>query len=170
LADINAQIKSDMSLCYAITHSALGIWANEIADRNLAVQLDLQGCEYCLPADSGRVQQVFWNLLKNAVKFTPSGGRVTLRSTNPDSFWFRLEIIDTGIGIAPEALPRIFDAFEQAATAGFGGLGLGLTISKAIVEQHRGRLFASSAGLNSGATYVVEFPNASAFALAPALD
>jgi CheY-like chemotaxis protein len=70
-----------------------------------------------------------------------------------------LEVIDSGIGIASDVLPKIFDAFEQGGAAGFGGLGLGLTISKAIVELHEGRIFASSAGLNQGAMFVIELPN-----------
>src|SRR5271168_2869813 len=110
-------------------------------------------------ADVVRLQQVFWNLIKNAVKFTPRDGQVTLRSSNPQSSWFRLEVIDSGIGISPDALSRIFDPFEQAASAGFGGLGLGLTISKAIVELHGGRIFASSAGADHGAMFVIELPN-----------
>jgi signal transduction histidine kinase len=130
------KITFEIADAHALVHSALGIWANEIADKKLTVQLDLQACEYCLPADPGRLQQVFWNLLKNAVKFTPPGGKVTLRSTNPDSFWFRLEIIDSGIGIAPDALPRIFDAFQQAATPEIGGLGFGSTWID-YIEDHR---------------------------------
>ena len=79
--------------------------------------------------------------------------------SNPQRGWFRVEVIDSGIGIASDVLPRIFDPFEQGDRAGSGGLGLGLTISKAIVELHEGRIFASSAGANRGTTFVIEIPN-----------
>jgi CheY-like chemotaxis protein len=82
-----------------------------------------------------------------------------VRSSNPQSSWFRLEVIDSGIGIAADALPRIFDPFEQGDNVGSGGLGLGLAISKAIVELHEGRISASSTGANQGATLVIELPN-----------
>jgi CheY-like chemotaxis protein len=123
------------------------------------VQIGFEAVEYNIRADAVRLQQVFWNLIKNAVKFTPKDGQITLRSSNPQSRWLRLEMIDSGIGISPDALSRIFDPFEQAGGAGLGGLGLGLTISKAIVELHGGRIRASSAGVDHGAMFVVELPN-----------
>jgi signal transduction histidine kinase len=144
---------------HELLHSAFGIWSNEISAKNLRVQVELEAIGHRIRADAARLQQVFWNLIKNAVKFTPPGGQLQVRSSNPQSSWFRLEVIDSGIGIAADVLPRIFDPFEQGDGAGFGGLGLGLTISKAIVELHEGRIFASSPGANQGATFVIELPN-----------
>ncbi|MBV8417880.1 MAG: HAMP domain-containing protein [Verrucomicrobia bacterium] len=144
---------------HELVHSVLGICSNDISAKNLSVQVNLDAIGHHVRADAARLQQVFWNLIKNAVKFTPPGGQLQLHSSNPQRSWFRLEVIDSGIGIASGVLPRIFDAFEQGGAAGSGGLGLGLTISKAIVELHEGRIFASSAGANRGTTFVIELPN-----------
>jgi signal transduction histidine kinase len=142
-----------------LIHSALRICSSEISAKNLTVRLELEAIEHRILADAARLQQIFWNLIQNAVKFTPPNGQITLRSNNPRSSWFRLEVIDSGIGITSDALARIFDPFEQAGGTGFGGLGLGLAISKAIVELHGGKIFASSAGADHGAMFVIELPN-----------
>jgi signal transduction histidine kinase len=144
---------------HELLHSALRICSSEISTRNLTVKLELEASERWIRADAARLQQICWNLIQNAVKFTPPNGQIILRSNNPRSAWFRLEVIDSGIGITSEALSKIFDPFEQAGGAGFGGLGLGLTISKAIVELHGGKIFASSAGADHGAMFVIELPN-----------
>jgi CheY-like chemotaxis protein len=110
---------------------------------------------------------VFWNLLKNAVKFTPEGGTLTVRSGNTANESLRLEVADSGIGIRPAAREKIFNAFEQAGsgvTKAFGGLGLGLAICKALVEMHGGRIWAESDGQDHGATFVVELPTVAATA------
>ena len=103
---------------------------------------------------------MFWNLLRNAVKFTPDGGEVLIRTWNAQTTdHLYVEVRDTGVGIDPDVLPRIFDAFEQgeaSVTRQFGGLGLGLAIAKAVVEMHGGSITASSAGRNRGATFTVE--------------
>ena len=115
---------------------------------------------YWIEADAPRLQQVFWNLLKNAVKFTPHGGTIGIRC-RPDQGHVVIEVSDSGIGIEPEALPRIFNAFEQAErsiTRQFGGLGLGLTISKALVEMHGGTIEARSEGRHKGATFRIRLP------------
>jgi PAS domain S-box-containing protein len=106
--------------------------------------------------DSARLQQVFWNIIKNAVKFTPSGGEVRVVTSNGDGE-FVVRVTDTGVGIAPDALSKIFRAFEQGnlPTGSFGGLGLGLAISRAIVEMHGGRIDAESEGIGHGATFSV---------------
>src|SRR5262249_55647764 len=109
-------------------------------------------------ADSARLSQVLWNLIQNAAKFTPPFGEVKVRVTNPEQGWLRVEVTDTGIGIGREVLPRIFDAFEQVEPGRSGGLGLGLAISKAIVELHGGRISANSEGAQRGSTFVVELP------------
>jgi signal transduction histidine kinase len=126
--------------------------------KDLTVQFDLRALEHRVYADPARLEQVFWNLINNAVKFTTPPGQITLRSSNPQANWIRLEVIDNGIGISPDALPRIFDPFEQVGGVGSGGLGLGLTICKAIVELHGGRISALSDGVNHGANFVVELP------------
>jgi hypothetical protein len=131
-----------------LLHSALGICSNEISAKNLRIELKIEAIEHRIRADGARLQQVFWNLIKNAVKFTPPDGRLQLGSSNPPSSWFRLEVIDSGIGIASDVLPRIFDPFEQGDRAGSGGLGLGLTIYAIVPPRER-----LSQGLNRGVNY-----------------
>jgi len=123
-----------------------------------------------LSADSGRLQQIVWNLLSNAIKFTASGGRieVVLQRTGATAV---LSVADNGVGIAESFLPRVFDRFAQSdasTTRRFGGLGLGLAISKQLVELHGGTIRASSAGEGKGATFFVELPLAAALANAEA--
>lgn len=113
-----------------------------------------------LSGDATRLQQVVWNLLGNASKFSPTGGEIRVLTRNEASS-FLIEVSDNGIGIEPEALTRIFDTFAQASvriTREFGGLGLGLSISKATVEAHGGSLRAESAGRERGATFIVTLP------------
>jgi PAS domain S-box-containing protein len=127
-------------------------------DRQVRVEFKLEAqCHHTL-GDPARLQQVFWNLIKNAIKFTPAGGSVTLITSNDDSGMIVVRVVDTGIGIGAELLPRIFAAFEQGEAAHnprFGGLGLGLAISKAIVEMHQGVIHAESPGHGLGATFTV---------------
>ncbi|HEV7302295.1 MAG TPA: PAS domain S-box protein [Tepidisphaeraceae bacterium] len=110
--------------------------------------------------DPNRLQQVIWNLLSNALKFTPRGGRVQLVLQRVDSH-VELSVVDTGIGIEPDFLPYVFDRFRQAdssTTRQFGGLGLGLSIVKQLVELHGGTVRVNSAGRDSGTTFAVSLP------------
>jgi signal transduction histidine kinase len=113
--------------------------------------------------DSHRLQQVFWNLLSNALKFTGSEGAITVRLRRHPDESVEFEISDTGVGIRREVLPFVFDRFRQAdssTTRSFGGLGLGLAIVKHIVELHGGRVRAASAGEGCGATFTIQLPGA----------
>jgi PAS domain S-box-containing protein len=133
----------------------------EADGKGLAVAFDLGASTHHVHADPARFQQILWNLLKNAVKFTPAGGRVTVRTENPTAASLRIVVADTGVGIAAGALPHIFGAFEQggsAVTQRFGGLGLGLAISQALAQLHDGKLIAESAGEGRGATFTFELP------------
>jgi signal transduction histidine kinase/ActR/RegA family two-component response regulator len=151
---------------HALILRALAICRGDIQVAGLRLEMDLAADAPHVEADPARLQQVFWNLIKNAVKFTPKGGTLAIRSRNepdpaapPGGLRLVVEVADTGIGIEPEALPRIFNAFEQggaAITRQFGGLGLGLAISHSVVERHQGRLTASSAGRDRGATFTLE--------------
>jgi CheY-like chemotaxis protein len=110
--------------------------------------------------DPARLQQVFWNLLTNAIKFTPRGGRVQVVLERVNSH-LEVSVIDTGEGIRPEFLPHVFDRFRQAdatTTRRHGGLGLGLSIVKQLVELHGGSVRAKSAGQGHGATFTVSLP------------
>ena len=105
------------------------------------------------------MQQVFWNLLSNAHKFTPIGGRIVVHTSNPSPGKVSVEVTDTGRGVEPDLLPKLFNAFEQGdpqTARRFGGLGLGLTISKAIVDAHHGTISAHSRGKRFGSTFQVE--------------
>ncbi len=113
-----------------------------------------------IQADGRRVQQILWNLLHNAVKFTRSGGRVEVGASRSDEY-VRIVVKDTGQGIPPEFLPYVFDRFRQAdpsSTRGTWGLGLGLSIAKHLVELHGGSIEASSQGVDQGATFTVQLP------------
>lgn len=110
--------------------------------------------------DANRLQQVFWNLLSNAIKFTPRSGRVqiVLRRVNSS---VEVSVADNGVGIAPEFLPLVFERFRQAdssTTRAYGGLGLGLSIVKHLVEMHGGLVKAESGGLGQGSTFTVHLP------------
>jgi signal transduction histidine kinase/ActR/RegA family two-component response regulator len=110
--------------------------------------------------DPDRLQQIVWNLVSNAVKFTPPNGTASVRLTKKDGFW--LEVSDTGQGIDPTFLPHVFDAFRQAdgtTTREHGGLGLGLTIARQLAELHGGTITASSGGVGRGSTFVLQLPS-----------
>lgn len=130
-------------------------------EKGVNVRVELDAKPHIVWADSGRMQQVFWNLLSNAMKFTPANGQVIVRSDNPTPDRIRIEVVDSGIGVESDLLESIFNAFEQGGmrvTRRFGGLGLGLAISKALVDLHGGRITAQSEGPGSGATFAVEMP------------
>ncbi|HXW07546.1 MAG TPA: ATP-binding protein [Vicinamibacterales bacterium] len=113
-----------------------------------------------VPGDARRLEQVFFNLLSNALKFTPAGGRIELE-TRLDDPMVEIRVADTGIGIEPEFLPHVFDRFRQAdsaTTRSHGGLGLGLSIARQLVEAHDGTIGVESPGRDGGATFVVRLP------------
>lgn len=115
-------------------------------------------------ADPARLQQILWNLLKNAIKFTPAAGQVTINCSDDAQGCVKVDVIDSGIGIDPQTLPRVFNAFEQggnSVTRRFGGIGLGLAISKALAEAHGGQLSAASEGAGRGACFTLTFPTTS---------
>jgi len=141
---------------HEVLRAVLETCSSELISNHLLVSVDLLATNYQLRADVDRLQQVFCNLLKNAVKFTPPGGRIRIRSMNLRSDLLRVEVQDSGKGIAPGTVSRIFEPFEQAENS--EGLGLGLAISKSIVEHHGGRITVSSPGLGQGATFIVEIP------------
>jgi PAS domain S-box-containing protein len=137
--------------------NALTIVHEDIARKELKVVTEFGAREHHVWADPIRIQQVFWNLLNNAVKFTPKGGRITLRSWN-EGEKFSFEITDTGVGIEAGQQERIFNAFEQgelSITRQFGGLGLGLTISDTLLKLHGGTISVRSEGKNRGACFQV---------------
>ncbi len=137
------------------------ICQSEVFGKELRLELDLQASDHHINADPARLQQVFWNLIKNAVKFTPGGGSITIRTSNlalDVGSQLLIEVTDTGIGIEAAVLPLVFDPFQQGEaviTRKFGGLGLGLAICKGIVESHGGSITVQSAGAGRGTTFRV---------------
>ena len=121
---------------------------------------ELSARRHLVLADSARLQQVLWNVIKNAVKFNRDDGSLLVRTEDTPEGRVRVEVRDSGVGIEPDVLPQIFNAFEQGGkevTRLFGGLGLGLAISKALVELHGGTITAESAGRDQGATFLLSF-------------
>jgi signal transduction histidine kinase len=148
-----------------LLHGAIDICRDEVAEKGLTLQTDFRAGHAHVAGDGARLRQVFWNLLKNAVKFTATGGEITLRTSDGADGRIIVDIVDTGAGIEPEVLPHVFDAFQQggaSVTRSFGGLGLGLAISKALVEAHHGTIEARSDGRDRGATFRIELPTAPA--------
>ena len=153
------QLSFETVCVHEILHRAYEICREDIAAKSLEVEFRLRAAETYVEGDSARLQQVFWNLIKNGVKFTPEKGRIILETLNPASEKILVRITDTGIGIEAEKIDKIFNAFEQGQTSitrRFGGLGLGLAISQALIDAHGGHIRVESAGKDRGATFSVE--------------
>jgi signal transduction histidine kinase/HAMP domain-containing protein/ActR/RegA family two-component response regulator len=152
------QLNFEIVDAHTLLQNALEICQPEIDRKHLRPSLNLRAKKVHMHADPARLQQIFWNLINNAVKFTSRDGQITITTSNDSDGQLRVEIADTGVGMEPEALPKIFDAFEQGGRTQFGGLGLGLAISKTLVEAHQGTITAESDGRNKGSTFTLVFP------------
>jgi len=166
LLDLTRIAKGKMSLnreladVHALVRSALGVCEPEIAEKQIRISMSLDAASHHALVDSARLQQVFWNVLKNATKFTPTNGTIEIKSCNTDGK-LQVMIVDNGIGMPKETVERLFLPFEQGAgdiTRRFGGLGLGMTISKAIIDELDGAITAASAGAGQGSTFAVTLP------------
>ncbi len=150
------------SVClHDVLSDCIAMCRAEAESKGVTLSMDTVPKPPIVRGDPSRLRQVFINLLKNGVKFTPPGGRVTIDATPGDDGWIRVTVADTGIGIEPEMIARIFDPFEQvsrAITNEFSGLGLGLAISKGIIEAHGGAIRATSDGRGAGTRMTIELP------------
>ena len=131
------QLNFEVVDAHTLLQNALEDHQSEIERKHLALRLDLAAQRVHLRADPARLQQIFWNLINNAVKFTPANGQISISTSNDADQQLHVQIADTGLGIESETLPKIFDAFEQGTRTRLGGLGLGLAISKTLVEATR---------------------------------
>ena len=144
----------------AVTRAAIEAMRPAAEAKRLALEAHVEGGAGVVLGDPDRLQQVVWNLLVNAVKFTPAGGRVCV-SVRAEGSHARLRVEDTGVGIRPEFMPFVFDRFrqgDQSTTRAFGGIGLGLSIVRHLVELHGGAVRAESEGPDRGAAFTVELP------------
>jgi len=141
---------------HRVLRETVEVVGEDIIEKELDVKVSLTAKEYHIWADPVRIRQVFWNLVRNAAKFTLSRGHIEIRSLNDEQGRFQLEVLDTGIGIERNEQSKIFNAFKQespSTTRQFGGLGLGLTISKSLIDLHHGTIAVESSGRNCGALF-----------------
>ena len=152
-------VRQDMDLHEAVRR-AVEVSSPDMEAKGQTLTMALDAAQHRVNGDFARLQQALWNLLKNAAKFTPEKGAISLRTRNEPGRVV-VEVTDTGMGMEPETLARVFRPFEQAdasITRLFGGLGLGLAIAKGTAEAHGGELHASSPGLHQGATFTLSLP------------
>ena len=152
------QLSLETANVHEILQRSYEICREDIAAKDLKIEFRLRAERTHVEGDPARLQQVFWNLIKNSVKFTPAKGRIVIETLNPTPEHIEIRTTDTGIGIEADKMERIFNAFEQgqsSITRRFGGLGLGLAISKAMVGAHGGTIKAESRGKDRGATFIV---------------
>ena len=158
IAKDKLQLKFDQIDAHQAISNVAEICRMEANARRLRVYLNLRAGAHHVTADVTKFQQIIWNLLKNAIKFTNENGEITISSSNPSPQVLTIIVGDTGIGIEPEILERIFDPFEQGDRSfqrRFGGLGLGLAISKSLAQAHGGTLAVASEGRDRGSTFVL---------------
>ncbi|PYJ86057.1 MAG: hypothetical protein DME70_08690, partial [Verrucomicrobia bacterium] len=152
------ELHNDAVDIHGTLERSLGISAGDLLGKKIHVIRHFNAREHHCWADPARLQQVFWNLVKNSAKFTPEGGRIEISTWNKEAHEIVIEIADNGIGIEPNVMPRIFDAFEQGGgtvTSQYGGLGLGLAICKRVIDLHCGTIEAHSGGKGRGAKFTV---------------
>jgi PAS domain S-box-containing protein len=139
----------------------VGICHSEFHQKRLALSMQLNARRHYVHTDAGRLQQVLWNIIRNAAKFTEPDGAITISTSNDSLSNLRIEISDTGIGMTRETISRLFRPFEQGderLSRRYGGLGLGMAISHALVELLGGAITAESGGLGKGSLFTVTFP------------
>jgi CheY-like chemotaxis protein/anti-sigma regulatory factor (Ser/Thr protein kinase) len=145
--DAHLAISNVVEICRAETES-----------KRLHVHRNLRANTRHVAADAAKFQQIIWNLLKNAIKFTPDEGEIVISSSNPSPEVLTISVRDTGIGMEPDVMQRIFDPFEQGNRSferRFGGLGLGLAISKSLAQAQGGTLTVQSDGRDRGSTFIL---------------
>lgn len=146
---------------HALIGGVVRMLDGDARSKGITVTQALRAPEFTVDGDEARLHQIVWNLVRNAIKFTPEGGRVELDTRVSSPGQFVLRCVDSGIGIPEAALPAIFAAFEQAEAGGAprsGGLGLGLAIASGLVKEHGGTLVAESDGQDRGACFTLELP------------
>jgi PAS domain S-box-containing protein len=139
----------------------IGFSQSELHEKDLNVSLRLNASRHYVHTDASRLQQVLWNILLNAIKFTESGGSITIDTSNNSEGKIDVSIADTGIGMTPATISKLFVPFEQGDPTHhrqYRGLGLGMAISNALIKLLKGKLTAESAGLGQGSTFTVSFP------------
>ena len=144
---------------HAVVENAIEVCRADVEARRQKLVVELVARQHFVRGDAARLQQVFWNLLKNAAKFTPEGGRITVRSYHRKAS-VCVDLQDTGMGIAKEDLPKLFNKFQQVgerSASDVSGTGLGLAISKEIVELHHGKIWAESEA-QQGARFIFTIP------------
>ena len=151
---------STINLHETIRH-AVDMCSSEANQKGNELNVSLKATEYHVLGDGARLAQVFWNLVLNAVKFTPNCGKILVTTSNIAPNSVRIEVSDNGIGIEPQMLARIFEPFQQgeaSTTRRYGGLGLGLSVAKGLVSAHGGCITARSSGKGEGAAFVIDLP------------
>jgi CheY-like chemotaxis protein len=159
------QLSFEIVDVHEILRRAYEICREDMTKKSIEAKFELNAQSVHVEGDPARLQQVFWNLVKNSLKFTPANGRITMTTSNPLPDEIEVRITDTGIGIEEEKIGKIFNAFEQgqiSITRRFGGLGLGLAISKAMVDAHRGKISVESPGKDKGSTFIVQLKTVAA--------
>ncbi len=158
IAKDKLQLKFDQIDAHEAITNVAEICKMEAKARKVRIHLNLRAGANYVTADTAKFQQIIWNLLKNAIKFTNENGEIAISSMNPSPQVLSISVRDTGMGIEREMMERIFNPFEQGNQSlhrRFGGLGLGLAISKSLAEAHGGTLVARSDGRDQGSTFVL---------------
>ena len=154
-------LKQETVDLHQIARAAVQTCQPEMDRKALRSRFALAAGRHHVPGDPTRLQQVLWNLIHNAIKFSPEGAEIALVSSNPTAGTIELRVVDQGRGIEPAALERVFMPFEQEdrnVTNRFGGLGLGLAISRGLMRAHHGTIHAESEGVQRGASFVIRLP------------
>ncbi len=139
----------------------VGMCHNEFQSKQLTLSMRLKAERHCVHTDAGRLQQILWNITRNAAKFNESGGIISMTTSNDENQNLTITVADSGIGMTSETLSRLFTPFEQgeqSISRRYGGLGLGMAISAALAELLGGRLSARSEGLGKGSVFTLVFP------------